>query len=79
MFNPNPASSYVDVTPSDATEFDPPLKAVWVGGAGDVTLKSPNGDTATFTVDNVPAIIPAVASYVMATGTDATAIVGLID
>lgn len=41
-----PAESIADITPSDDTEFDPPSRALWVGGAGNVSVTTVNGHEA---------------------------------
>lgn len=62
------------VTPSDSTvvAFD----AVYVGGAGNVVVKTPFGTTLTFTAPPVGTIIPIRCNRVMA-ATTATLLVGL--
>jgi hypothetical protein len=67
----------VAVTPSDATVLQT-TKAIYVGGAGNVTVKMA-GDSANilFTAVPVGTILPIAVTQVRATGTTATAIVAL--
>jgi hypothetical protein len=73
----SPAVSQVAITPSDTTVYDPPLKALWVGGAGDVAVVAAD-DTAAVTISGVNGgqIIPVSISKVMSTNTTATLMVG---
>jgi hypothetical protein len=61
------------VTPSDGTEL--PAGAIYVGGAGNVSVVTEGGDTVTFS--NVPAgfILPLRVTKVRSTSTTATNIV----
>lgn len=36
------------VTPADATTFDPPFKALYIGTSGDVAIRTISGSTVTF-------------------------------
>lgn len=47
------AEDAVTVIPSDATVYDPPLSSLWIGGLGDVAVRTRAGSTVTFT--GVPA------------------------
>jgi hypothetical protein len=73
----SPAVSQVAITKSDTTVYDPPLKALWVGGAGDVAVIAAD-DTAAVTISGVNGgqIIPVSISKVMSTNTTATLMVG---
>ena len=73
------AADAVAVTPSDSTIYTPPLCGLWIGGAGNVTVKGRSGNAVTFT--NVPAgtILPMVCQAVMATNTTATSITGFVN
>lgn len=74
-----PASKLVAITKSDATDLTAnKIKALWVGGAGDVAVIGIN-DTAAVTIVGVPAgtLLPVMVSKVMSTNTTATSIVGL--
>ena len=72
----SPAVSQVAITKSDTTVYDPPLKALWVGGGGNLSLIA-SDDTAAVTLVGVNGgqIIPVMAKQVMA-ATTATSIVG---
>lgn len=68
----------VAVTKSDTTVYDPPLRKIWVGGAGDVAVLF-IGDTVAVTLSAVPAgtMLDACVTKVMSTNTTATLITGL--
>jgi hypothetical protein len=66
--------SHADVTtPSDTTEQAG--AAIYVGGAGNVSLLTEGGDTVTFTAPPVGSIIPMRFTRVRATGTTATLLI----
>lgn len=67
-----------DVTPNDVAALPFLTKALYIGGAGDLVLRSPLGQS-DVTFRNLPAgyILDVRAIAVRATGTSATAIVGL--
>ena len=69
------ARNHFPITPSDTTAFF--ADALSVGGAGNVTCLDRDGTSATYTVA-AGAQIPVQCTKVMATGTTATNIVGLI-
>lgn len=71
-----PASSAVEVTPSDSVELERVSRAVWIGGEGDLHVKMQSGDGVTFTNMNV-GWHPIRVSQIFATGTDATGIVAV--
>lgn len=73
-----PFSTYASakaITPSDTVQQT--YRAIYVGGAGNVTVVTSGGDTATFTAPPVGTIIPVETSLVKATGTTATLLIGL--
>ena len=74
-----PATDAASVTPSDTAALSAIPKALYVGGAGDITLR-PLAGAADVVLKSVPAgaILPVRAKYVRATGTTATAIVALL-
>lgn len=67
----------VAITPSDTTVYNPPLRAIWVGVAGNLSIMC-IGDTTAVTLASVPAgpLSIACISRVMATGTLATTMIG---
>lgn len=67
--------SAVAITPSDTAQQT--YRAIYVGGAGNVTVIPEGGGSALFTAPPVGTIIPIRCVKVMATGTTATALVGL--
>lgn len=73
----NSAQDGVAVTPSDTLVFNPPLTALWVGGAGALTVVTAQGSSLLFSAVAAGVLIPLQVAKVMATGTVATAIVGL--
>lgn len=65
------------ITPSDTTPIN--CRAIYVGGAGNVAVKSAGGTAVTFTAPPVGTIIPIGldGGQVMATNTTATLLIGL--
>lgn len=81
---PNPASTNASsgsafaITPNNNYEYDKPTRAIYVGGAGDLTVvMAVNGKTVTFTAVPGGTVLPIAVSKVRSTDTTATAIVGL--
>ena len=73
----NPARLAFEVTPDDAASLQILPKALLIGGAGQITLRAVDSpDDVTFPVASGQ-IVPIRASFVRATGTTATAIIGL--
>jgi hypothetical protein len=74
------ASDAVAITKSDATEYTPQnggyLDALYVGGAGDVTVKTVDGSTVAFVGAVAGSILPIQCQQVRS-ATTATSIVGL--
>lgn len=63
------------ITPSDTAAQS--YRAIYVGGAGNVSVVTAGGDTVTFTAPPVGSIIPIEVTFVRATLTTATLLVGL--
>lgn len=63
------------ITVSDVTVYSPPLEAIYVGGAGNVTVITSGGDTVTFTAPPVGSKIEGSFSKVKA-ATTATLLIG---
>lgn len=76
--NPNQTSAQdgVAIVPSDTLVFSPPLTALFVGGAGAVTIITAQGTSLLFSAVPAGAQLNIQVKQVMATGTAATAIVG---
>jgi hypothetical protein len=67
--------SAVAITTSDTVQQT--YRGIYVGGAGNVTVETEGGSTTLFTAPPVGSIIPIRCVKVKATGTTATALVGL--
>ncbi len=66
------------ITPHDTNAMPfSPIRAIYVGGAGNVTVKMPQGHTVLFTAPPVGTVLLVECERVMATGTTATALVAL--
>ncbi|SAJ89285.1 spike base protein, RCAP_Rcc01079 family [Burkholderia multivorans] len=68
-------STAVAITPSDTLAQT--YRAIYVGGAGNVAVKTTGGNTVTFTAPPVGSILPVEVQQVLATGTTATLLIGL--
>jgi hypothetical protein len=75
MMNPCFARNHIAITPSDSTVIY--ADALYVGGAGNVTCLDRDGTSALYAVP-AGGQIPTNVTKVMATGTTATGIVGLL-
>lgn len=74
----SPACHLVNVVPSDEMIYDPPLRAIWLGGMGDITVLA-EGDTEPVTLTTLPAGVIfdlVLIRQVLATGTSIKKIVG---
>lgn len=73
-----PARDCFAIAPSDTVPLTSVTKAIYVGGTGDVLLKSVDGVAdVNFTAVPAGAILPVRAEFVRAAGTTATGLVGL--
>jgi len=72
-----PARNGQLVTPDDELVYNPPLRFLWVGVAGDVVIVTPFDETLTFTAP-AGAIIPFMAKQVLE-ASDADQIIGGLD
>lgn len=73
------ATAYMEaaaITPHDTNPN--PFRSIWVGGTGNVTLRA-LGSSADVVITAVPAgvLLPIATSFIRATGTTATLMVGL--
>lgn len=71
-----PGMDAVSVTPSDSTEYDPPFRALYVGGDGNVVITTLRDTVATF-VDVPPGTILPVAGVKVRAATTATNITAI--
>jgi hypothetical protein len=73
-----PAASGFAITPSDSASLTEATRALYIGAAGDLTVRMLSGEI--LTLQNVPAgaILPLRTIAVMATGTTAGAIAALV-
>jgi len=71
-----PADNFKAITPNDSTALTTVPKALFIGVAGNLTVKGGDGQSALFPVQ-AGQILPIRARYVMATGTTATGIVAI--
>lgn len=76
--NRNTASAAysVTITKSDSTIVGP-LRALYVGGTGDVAVRMADGTTPTFVGVPAGTLLPIQCDKVLSTGTTATSMVGL--
>jgi hypothetical protein len=73
-----PAADAFAITPSDAVDFTNDTRAIYVGGAGNLTVVMQSGAVVLFTAVPAGTVLPIRADRVNATGTTATAMVGLL-
>jgi hypothetical protein len=72
-----PAAQAVVITKSDSVDLAEVTRAIYVGGAGDLSVVMVSGQVATFTALPAGFILPVRARRVNATGSTATSLVGL--
>jgi hypothetical protein len=73
-----PAREMFTVAPSDAVALTKIPRGIYVGGTGDVVVKDHLGTSVTFKAVPVGTVLPICPTFIMATGTTATLMVGLI-
>jgi hypothetical protein len=75
----SPARDHFAVTPHNTTALAAVPKGIYVGGAGDITLRAV-GASADVLFKDVPVgtVLPVRAAFIRATGTDATHLVALL-
>lgn len=72
------AADAVAITTSDSTVYNPLLSGLYIGGAGDVTVKGRGGNAVTFKAVPAGTILPINVTAVMQTNTTATNITGFM-
>jgi hypothetical protein len=70
-----PATRAAVVTPNDSSDLASIARGLYVGGAGDLSIVTSDGDTVTLTGVQAGTVLPVRVARVRATGTTATAIV----
>lgn len=65
------------VTTSDATVYDEPTRAIYVGGAGNLRVDMVSGGTVTFTNLMAGTVLPVQVTRIYATSTTATNLINL--
>ena len=73
----SPASDGFAITPHDVDPLPSVTRAIYVGGAGDVTVTMKSGASVTFSNVAAGTLMPVRVVAVAATGTSATHLVGL--
>jgi hypothetical protein len=71
------APGALDITPSDANYLSRPVRAIYVGGTGNLAVTMEDGSEVTFQAIPVATILPIRVKQVKATGTTATLLIGL--
>ena len=72
-----PAQHGFAITPSDSVDLAAETRGLWVGGSGDLALTMASGDEVTVAGAVGGSLLPLRIRRVRATGTTATALVGL--
>jgi len=65
------------ITPSDTVDLEQVTKGIYVGGAGNVSVRFQDDRVVTFTAPPVGTVLPVAVKRVMATLTTATLLIGL--
>ncbi|WP_127145090.1 spike base protein, RCAP_Rcc01079 family [Pelagibacterium montanilacus] len=73
-----PAGHAISLTPSDAVEIGQPVRGLYVGATGDLAVEMASGEAVIFAAVPAGSILPVRVRKVLATGTLASAIVGLV-
>lgn len=71
------SSDFQIISPANGADLAFQTRAIYVGGAGDLTVQNSSGVSITFLAVPAGAILPIVTSRVMLTGTTATGLVAL--
>ena len=75
--SPDTAETAVVVTPSDTVGTSAPFRALWVGGAGNVSIQMADGTSVVFAGVPAGVMLPVGGVRVNATNTTATLIVAV--
>ena len=74
--SPGPATKAYTITPADS-ELTDWLRAIYVGGAGNVKVTTTSDDAVTFSGVPAGTVLPICVKQIWSTGTTATLMVGL--
>lgn len=74
----SPASDAFAIAPADGADLAQTVRAIYVGGAGDISLVTKGGTTLTFTGLQAGSILPVRAARVRLTSTTATGLIGMV-
>lgn len=77
MAQSNPSADFSAITPSDATNLSNLTRGLYVGGAGNISAVTIAGVAVVFTAVPAGSVLPIQVKRINATGTTATALVGL--
>lgn len=72
------AQQCIAITPADSDLAGGAVRAIYVGGSGNVKITDPQGNAVTFVGAVAGTILPVMAKRIWATGTTATNLIGLI-
>ncbi|MBI1173373.1 hypothetical protein GC209_18450 [bacterium] len=73
----SPAAHAFAITANDSADLALTTRAIYVGGSGDVRVKTVGGGTVTFSGVSAGVILPVRINRVYVTGTTATNLIGL--
>jgi hypothetical protein len=71
-----PFEELIQITPSNSTVYNPPLRGCIVEVAGDLAIETSKGDSSVIITVVAAQLVPAMITKVLATGTTATVICG---
>ncbi|MGH1352201.1 MAG: spike base protein, RCAP_Rcc01079 family [Methyloligellaceae bacterium] len=74
----SPASGAFAITPDNSNSLSEITRAIYIGGAGDLAVTMQAGQEVTFSSLPAGTVLPVRVERVKATGTTATALLGLI-
>lgn len=74
----SPATHAFPITPADLADLPETTRGIYVGGSGALALKMPSGAVVTFSGVPQGTVLRLRADRVLATGTTATGLVGLV-
>jgi hypothetical protein len=73
----SPAHDAIEIVPNDGADLQHVTRALYVGGTGNVRVRMASGNTVTFQALAGGIVYPIRAARVLASGTNATGLIGL--